>query len=237
MQQLVKVAAFFVFCIFIAVMFNFKYKEYDFKCDIGMMTPYQYIRLINLLEEYLPNRICELGSGQSTNIFKKFCEKNNSLSYSIENDVQYNKYDSIMMPLIENTSLGVADKVYDRCTIYDGLESWLLNQDKFDFVFVDAPNDGIPFNTQGLKYARIQLFDFVLLDKLNDASIVMYHDSERDVSQHTLNEFECLLKENEFMFDKEVVVEKDVEIYEYNKKILGVCPELTIYYINKKIKF
>ena len=33
-------------------MFHFNYKDYSFWCDIGMMTPIQYIRMINMLEEY-----------------------------------------------------------------------------------------------------------------------------------------------------------------------------------------
>ena len=214
-------------------MFHFDYKDYSFWCDIGMMTPLQYIRMINLLEEFKPQRVCEFGSGQSTDIFNVYSKKENVTAYSIEHDIYWNTHKSIMMPLIENAQLVVGGHVYDNCTKYQGFEEWLEQQNKFDFVLVDAPNDGIPNNNQGLEYARIQIVDFVLMDKLNDESIVMYHDSERDIAQKTLNEFERLLKEYKYNYKKEIVVEKDKEIFEYNEKILGVCPQLTVYKINK----
>ena len=215
-------------------MFEFKYKDYKFRCDIGMMTPYQYIRMINVLEEYNPNRICELGSGQSTDIFNVYSKKENAIVCSIEHDIHYNTHNSIMMPLVENTELVIDGHVYGTCTRYDGFESWLDREDKFDFVFVDAPNDGIPFNPLNLTYARVQTLDFVLMDKLADESILMYHDSERESAHNTLNEFERLLTEFGYLYGKEIVTEKDKEIIDYNKMTLGVCPELTIYKIKKQ---
>ena len=203
----------------------FKYKDYSFKCDIGMMTPQQYIKMIQLLEEYKPKRICELGSGQSTNIFETYCDKSGSVVYSIEHDLHYDRNKcNIILPLIEHSSLTINGRLYDNCVRYDGLEEWLQNQDNFDFVLIDGPNDGIPFNNDNLQYARIQLFDFV--NKLNDGAIVLYHDSEREVAQRTLREFESLLNKD---YIKEIIKESDKEIIEYNEQILGVCPELTIY--------
>jgi hypothetical protein len=197
------------------------------------MTPLQYIRLINLLEKYKPKRICELGSGQSTDIFNVYAKKENATAYSIEHDMFYNTHNSIMFPIVESTQLSVNCHKYETCTKYDGLELWLEKEDKFDFVFIDAPNDGVPFNPLGLKYARVQTLDFVLMNKLANESIVMYHDSERESAKNTLVEFERLLDEYGFSYEKEMVIEKDKEIIEYNKKILGVCPELTIYKIKK----
>lgn len=214
-------------------MFHFDYKDYSFWCDIGMMTPLQYIRMINLLEEYKPKRICELGSGQSTDIFNVYAKKKDASVYSIEHDIYWNTHKSIMMPLIENTQLVINGRTYESCTRYEGLELWLENEDKFDFVFIDAPNDGIPFNPYNLKYARVQTLDFVLMNKLSNESIVMYHDSERELAQNTLNEFERLLDEYDYSYEKEIIIEKDKEIVEYNKKVLEVCPELTIYKIKK----
>jgi hypothetical protein len=201
-------------------MYNFVYKDYKFTCDIGTMTPCQYIRMINLLEETNSKRICELGSGISTEIFDVYCSKSNAIRYSIEHDEHYNRYDNTIM---------LSLKEYDKCTRYDGFEEWLNSQDKFDFVLIDAPNDGIPFYNPNLEYARVQLLDFVLMNKLNDNSIVMYHDSERNLAKNTLNEFEKLVTEHNFLFSKEIVIEKDKEVSDYNKLTLGVCPELTIY--------
>lgn len=214
-------------------MLHFKYKDYSFYCDIGMMTPLQYIRMINILEEYEPKRICELGSGQSTDIINVYVQKTNARAYSIEHDKYWNTHNSVMMPLVENTQLNVNNHIYNKCSIYQGLEEWLGKKSKFDFVLIDAPNDGIPNNNQGLEYARIQMVDFILMNKLSDKSIVMYHDSERNIAQNTLNEFEHLLNEYGYAYQKEIIIEKDKEIFDYNKKILGDCPQLTIYKITK----
>lgn len=56
---------------------NFTYKEHTFCCDIGMMTRCQYEKLIDMLDEIRPMRICELGSGQSTEIFEKYAKNCN----------------------------------------------------------------------------------------------------------------------------------------------------------------
>ena len=213
-------------------MFDFKYNDCLYPCDIGTMTPLQYDRMINIMEHMKPKRICEFGTGISTMLFKSYCSNNGSALYSIEHDSEYVKDDTtILMGLIENSDLSIGNKVYHNCVRYDGLEHWLDGQEKFDFVLIDGPNDGIPFNSQNLEYARIQLFDFVLMDKMNMKSTIMYHDSEREVSQRTLKEFETLLREKNFMYSKEIVIETDSNVIDYNKRVLGVCPELTIYEI------
>ena len=53
------------------------YKGYSCWSDLGMMTPAQYIKMIDLLEEYHPSNICELGSGQSTEIFDYYIKNPN----------------------------------------------------------------------------------------------------------------------------------------------------------------
>lgn len=215
-------------------MFDFKYKDYSFCYEIGTMTPLQYIRMINILEEFRPKRICELGSGQSTDIINLYSKKVNATAYSIENDPYWNTHNSIMLPLMENTTITIGNNEYDKCTIYEGFEDWLKGQDKFDLVFVDAPNDVLPFNRFDLKYSRIQLLSFVFLNKLSDKSMVMYHDSENEWAQNTLNEFERILSNYGFTFQKEVVIEKDKEIIDYNNMSLGFCPRLAVYWIIRK---
>lgn len=213
---------------------NIEYKGYHFSCDIGMMTPCQYKKMIDYLELYGPKRIIELGSGQSTKILSQFSFYNHSFVFSIEHDLHYKNETNLYFPLKEITSLEISKYKYDNCTIYDGLEDWLITQNKFDFILVDGPNDVI-FNNQNLTYGRIQLLSFTILNKLNDDCIVMYHDSEREIAQNTLKEFEILLFENNYTFDKEIIRESDKEIYEYHKKVLITCPELTIYKIHKNI--
>lgn len=214
-------------------MFHFNYKDYSFWCDIGNMTYNQYIKMIDLLEEYKPKRICEFGSGQSTEIFGVYKKKFDSQVYSIEHDIYYNTHHSIMFDLIENTNLIINDNIYNKCNIYNNLEEWINNQDKFDFILIDGPNDGIINNDNNLQYARIQLLDFIYLNKLTNNSIVLYHDSELNIAKNTLNEFEKLLNEYNYNYQKETIIETNKKLIEHNKRILKTCPELTIYYIKK----
>jgi hypothetical protein len=198
-----------------------EYKGYDFQAseEGGTMLEDEYIRMIDILEEYKPNSICELGSGQSTKIFEKYCSKFDSKFYSIEHDYNW-KYDSsVIFPLIdEETCIKIGEYEYDSCNKYDGFEGWLEKQDKFDLILIDGPY-GCGFRLN-YKYSRIQILSFVILNKISDNAIVMYHDSERENAKATLNEFENLLRKNRFSFVKEKLNE--------NKK-----RELTIYKINK----
>ena len=47
------------------------YKDYTYEHTNCAMTPIQYEHLIDLLKNFKPKRICELGSGESTKIFEK----------------------------------------------------------------------------------------------------------------------------------------------------------------------
>lgn len=213
-------------------MFSFSYKNYSFNCDIGTMTPYQYIVMICTIEALNPSRICELGSGVSTKIFDEYIKKYGGNRYSIESDSSYaNNYNALLMPTVVGRRLKICGQEYKNCVLYEGFEDWLSKENGFDFIFIDGPNDGIPTNDGNIYYSRIQLLDFVLMDKLNNGCTVMYHDSERDITQHTLNEFERLLKDKNYKFSKEVIKEFDKEIIDYNNNVLDTCPELTKYKI------
>lgn len=198
------------------------YKGYSFWCgDVGMMTPKQYMKMIDLLEESKPKRICEFGSGQSTEIFETYIKKSNAQLYSIENDKYYMTHKNNLLTPLENT----AYNNYENCVIYKGLEDWLKQQDKFDFILIDGPNDVLPENKFGIQYSRIQILSFILLNKLNDKAIIIYHDSNVEEAKNTLEEFEKLLKN----YNKEIIIETDNKIVDKNINILKMCPELTIY--------
>ena len=195
------------------------YLEYNFESFLGTMSENEYISMINILEKFKPKRICELGSGQSTNIFEIYCDKYNAKLFSIEHDENYIKPSTILLPLIDKeTSININNHIYNSCNKYDNLEKWLKTQDKFDFILIDGP---FGWGERELyKYSRIQILSFVLLDKISDNAYILYHDSERNNAKTTLNEFERLL---------------NIYKYEFNKKIINEneYPELTIYKINK----
>lgn len=171
-----------------------EYKGYHFEVQSqGTMTQFQYEDLIKLLEQKKPKRICELGSGQSTKIFEQYCKRYNAYLVSIEHNEEWKKENSIIFPLVEYSSLKIGDKFFFNCNKYEGFEQWLEKQEPFDFVLIDGPL-GWGFR-QGYSYNRIQIVDFPLMNKLNQNSIVLYHDSQRKNAKTTLEEFEKILSE------------------------------------------
>lgn len=196
------------------------YKDYTFnpdKCG-GTMTEEEYMKMIDILEDFSPNRICELGSGQSTLVFEQFCKFHGKRMFSIEHDEAYKRENTVMLPLIEGTEINVNGKTYGDCNRYDGFEEWLKKQGRFDFILIDGPI-GYAFR-ELYKYSRVQLLSFVLLDKISNKAVVLYHDSERGNAKTTLKEFEKLLSEKGFKFKKELVNANNTR-------------ELTIYNIEK----
>lgn len=175
-----------------------EYKGYEFSTNDGTMTISQYKYLIDLLEEYQPKRICEFGSGQSTLIFEKYCQKTGAYLVSIEHDLNWKKKQSIIFNLIQNSELTVKERVFENCNKYEGLESWLETQEPFDFIFIDGP-PGWGFR-QNYKYGRVQVMDFLLLNKLTKQSIVLVHDSQRENMQRTLRQFQKILFERKYEF-------------------------------------
>lgn len=175
----------------------------DYSIDIlndGTMFENQYKILIDLLEQYKPKRICQLGSGQSTLIFEQYCKKYSAQLFSIEHDEKYKRENTILFPLKEYSALTIGERFYINCNKYVGFEDWLKEQEPFDFIFIDGP-PGWGFR-EAYNYSRIQIVSFALLDKLNKNSIILYHDSERHNAQNTLSQFEKILKEKNITFQK-----------------------------------
>lgn len=192
------------------------YKDYEYDSFAFTMTDNQYKTLIDLLEDNRPNRIIELGGGQSTRIFQKYKSKYNCQFFSIEHDSEYVCENTVLFNLVENTNINIGKEFYSNINKYDGLENWLSNQDKFDFILIDGPF-GFDFR-ENYDYGRVQLLSFVILDKLSDDAIIFVHDTERINMQRTLTEFETLLISNNFNF---------------NKQIINEIPQLAIFKINK----
>jgi len=195
------------------------YKGHELRYDIGTFTIRQYQYLIDLLEIYKPKNIFELGSGESTKIFDSYCKNNDANCSSVENDINYVNYN---LHNIHYLILGLNNRFQ-----YDDLNQYISNN--IDLLVIDGPNDILPTNQLGLSHSRIQLLEFVPHLKKN--SIIMFHDSEYEESQNTLNEFEHLLNTNNIIFSKEVIKETDYETIIYYERTLNSCPELTVYYL------
>lgn len=197
-----------------------EYKGYNFEYFSGTMTENEFVEMVDILEDFKPKRICELGSGQSTVLFENYCNKSGCELFSIEHNYKYKRKNTIMMKLIDNeTNITINGRQYNSCNKYVGFENWLEKQDKFDFILIDGPfGYGKRLN---YKYNRIQILSFAILDKIQDEAFVLYHDSERPNAKTTLEEFENIIKEKGFSFEK---------------RTINDLPELTIYKLSKKTK-
>lgn len=201
---------------------EYNYKNYLYNIDNsgGYMVFNQYNAIIDLLQHYQPKRICQLGCGQTTSIFQQYCAKNNDIVlFSIEHDGHWARNNTILFPLMQGGNLTVSGKVYNFVNYYICFEEWLSTQKPFDFICIDGP-PGWGFR-QNYNYSRVQLLSFILLDKINHNSIVLFHDSQRKNAKNTLAEFQKLLTEKEFNFQK-------IEIsspFNYNPA------QLTVYFI------
>ena len=76
------------------------YKDYKYYSGNWTMTDNQYKFLIDLLEDNRPNRIIELGGGQSTRIFQKYKSKYNCQFFSIEHNSEYACENTILFNLV-----------------------------------------------------------------------------------------------------------------------------------------
>ena len=194
-----------------------EYKQYQFNPRPFTMTEQQYIKLIDIIESANPKHIIELGAGESTKIFSQYTNKHDGVVFhSIEHDSQYAGEYTIILPLIDkSTNININGHRYNSCNKYDGFESWLTKQDKYDLILIDGP---FGFGERELyTYSRIQLLSFILLDKINDNAYILYHDSERNNAKTTLAEFERLLSEKNIT---------------YTKENIGDVPQLTVYKLN-----
>lgn len=187
----------------------------------GTMFSNQYNIIIDLIQKYQPKRICQLGCGQTTNIFQQYCQKySDKILISIEHDKNWAYKNTIIFPLIQNSNITIEGNIYNNINKYDGFEEWLVIQKPFDFICIDGP-PGWGFR-ENYTYSRVQLLSFILLNKINHNSFVLFHDSQRENSQKTLKEFQKLLTEKGFRYQKKIIF----SLSKINK------PQLSIYKIS-----
>ena len=182
-----------------------EYRGYEFKeWFSGTMRDCQYKKMIDLLEQRKPKRICEVGCGTSTFIFEHYCEKYNAHLESIEHESKYLRKNGTLLRVDEYVEYKIEDEYFFPCNHYKGFTKWLQNQEPFDFVLIDGPC------THGLRerkyeYGRVQCVAFPILNKLTDNSILIMHDSERKQEANTLIRLEDVFKRYNYNFIREQV--------------------------------
>lgn len=171
-------------------------KKINIKTNSFSITDNQIDILLGILYRNLPNNICELGAGVSTQIFKYYKEtlNKNANIVSIEHDNTYPG--NIFCELIEETSYCIDGHVFDCVNIYNGLSNKLAGS-KFDFVLIDGP---FGYNNDH-KYTRVQMLEFLTNDLLSNEGCFLIHDSERVSSQNTQQILYQLFEKYNYQFE------------------------------------
>jgi hypothetical protein len=100
----------------------YKYQVIPFSITSG-----QFSDLIIELERYKPKNIIELGSGESTKVFKTYCEIHKGQLVSIDCTKEKDN-NVIILPVHENTDIEIGGRIYGSCNKFVGFENWLKNQ-------------------------------------------------------------------------------------------------------------
>lgn len=155
--------------------------------------------IFRVLENYHPKKILELGLGQSTRIIGQYAAAYSSVSHTVvEADPNWISFFKKDFELPENTKVQnleyemslYQDKVVRQ---YKDFGSTFKDQ-KFDFIFIDAPlgGDMVDFSRVDV----LQLLPFCL----EKSFVIMLDDFDRQQEQNTCEELEMLLLRNGISF-------------------------------------
>lgn len=157
--------------------------------------PYLYV-MYRVLNEVRPNKILELGLGQSTRMIGQYAAAYEDIEHIVvehdpewiaffENDFQLSNHSQIVQ--LEREM--VAYKEAAAVRVFSDFKEHFVGQ-KFDFISIDAPLGG-----DMKQYARIDVLT-MLPECLSDDFVIMIDDCERVGEMNTLAEMERVLQEN-----------------------------------------
>lgn len=116
---------------------------------------------------------------------------------SIEHNVEYKQDNVVICNLIEHKSLDINNFHFDNVNYYEGLEN-ILKDHKFDLVLIDGPYS---FD-QSYEYARVQSLLFTENKLLDDSSIMIIHDFDRQNIKNMINLLDKSFEDNGYDVSK-----------------------------------
>lgn len=139
--------------------------------------------LYRILEEFKPNKILELGLGESSKFISKFLENyaENSSHLIIEQDEDWKKSFNIKHKLSKQSDI-ILSSIVDieingyLVKVYSSLED--LIKQKFDFYLIDGPHGSI-------HYSRYDAFKIIQSIDKDQEFIMLFDDYERKGEQET----------------------------------------------------
>lgn len=160
---------------------------------VGYPVLYVMYRVLN---EARPQRILELGLGQSTRMIGQYVATHEGVEHVVvEHDPEWIAFFKNDFALSERTEILQLDremvpyKEVEAVRVFQGFREALAGK-KFDFIFIDAPLGG-----DMKQYARIDVLR-LLPECLNENFVIMIDDAERGGESHTVAEMEKRLREH-----------------------------------------
>ena len=160
---------------------------------VGYPVLYVMYRVLN---EARPQRILELGLGQSTRMIGQYVATHEGVEHVVvEHDPEWIAFFKNVFALSERTEILQLDremvpyKEAEAVRVFQGFREALAGK-KFDFIFIDAPLGG-----DMKQYARIDVLR-LLPECLNENFVIMIDDAERGGESHTVAEMEKRLREH-----------------------------------------
>lgn len=160
---------------------------------VGYPALYVMYRVLN---EARPQRILELGLGQSTRMIGQYVATHEGVEHVVvEHDPEWIAFFKNDFALSERTEILQLDremvpyKEAEAVRVFQGFREALAGK-KFDFIFIDAPLGG-----DMKQYARIDVLR-LLPECLSENFVIMIDDAERGGETHTVAEMEKRLREH-----------------------------------------
>lgn len=160
---------------------------------VGYPALYVMYRVLN---EARPQRILELGLGQSTRMIGQYVATHEGVEHVVvEHDPEWIAFFQNDFQLSERTKIVQLDremvpyKEAEAVRVFKGFRETFAGK-KFDFIFIDAPLGG-----DMKQYARIDVLR-LLPECLSESFVIMIDDAERGGETHTVAEMEKRLQES-----------------------------------------
>jgi len=166
------------------------------RAALGYQAMYVTYRILN---EINPNRILELGLGQSTKLISQYVRANPDVThYVVENNQDWINFFSAAYPLPPSTKIEKLDwKIIPykdgEVRIFDGFTKRFEGR-KFDFIMVDAP-----LGADMKQYSRVDVLE-IIPECLSENFVILIDDTDRLGEQNTISEIKKKLESNGIKF-------------------------------------
>ncbi len=156
--------------------------------------------LFRVLDEVRPDKILELGLGQSTKFLGQYASNNEGIKHVVvESDPSWIEFFQNNYEMSDNSSIMHCDwafcdyKEAKGIRVFDGFGEKIAEQ-KFNLIMIDAP-----FGGDMKEYARIDVLQH-LPECIEDSFIIMIDDVGRQGEQNTFKEMKAKLEESGIPF-------------------------------------